>query len=338
MRGLTTGVSVLTIPGDRALRPDLLGALAHRLRSAPSRSVGESPAAAGVTRCQRLSLQVHPACSSLVRWRASVALSCRWSPPNLYRDGVDRGRGFIGLAAMIFGNWRPGGLAGRLGTLRSHRSDPAACGWGSVHAFLLAFAVLLLLGGVYQIVKRSAYVQGGFAIVVAALTAWWYFTTDTVAAELAGTAPYVTTLLVLAFASQRLRMPAADGQIYRKGSGLTHPRSFRSCLAPYFAGTLSAHPTHPDQGDADVARRHRLGRRCELRRWPRWSVRTARIRASGRRRRHHHRRPDVCRLQCRERGIRGRALRGNAGWCRRCTWAGAGRSRLSIASARTARP
>jgi simple sugar transport system permease protein len=31
--------------------------------------------------------------------------------------------------------------------------------------------------------------------------------------------PYVTTLLVLAFASQRLRMPAADGQIYRKGEG-----------------------------------------------------------------------------------------------------------------------
>ena len=27
-----------------------------------------------------------------------------------------------------------------------------------------------------------------------------------------------TTLLVLALASQRLRMPAADGQIYRKGS------------------------------------------------------------------------------------------------------------------------
>ena len=37
--------------------------------------------------------------------------------------------------------------------------------------------------------------------------------------ELSGTTPYVTTLLVLAFASQRLRMPAADGQVYRKGEG-----------------------------------------------------------------------------------------------------------------------
>ena len=31
--------------------------------------------------------------------------------------------------------------------------------------------------------------------------------------------PYVTTLLVLALASQRLRMPAADGLPYRRGQG-----------------------------------------------------------------------------------------------------------------------
>jgi simple sugar transport system permease protein len=31
-------------------------------------------------------------------------------------------------------------------------------------------------------------------------------------------APYVVTLLVLAFASQQLRMPAADGLPYRKGA------------------------------------------------------------------------------------------------------------------------
>ena len=31
--------------------------------------------------------------------------------------------------------------------------------------------------------------------------------------------PYVTTLLVLALASQRLRPPAADGQSYKRGAG-----------------------------------------------------------------------------------------------------------------------
>ena len=46
----------------------------------------------------------------------------------------------------------------------------------------------------------------------------WYLATDEVPREFTGMAPYVATLLVLALASQKLRMPAADGQIYRKGS------------------------------------------------------------------------------------------------------------------------
>ena len=45
-----------------------------------------------------------------------------------------------------------------------------------------------------------------------------YFVIDTVPNDFSGMTPYVITMLVLAFASQRLRMPAADGQIYRKGS------------------------------------------------------------------------------------------------------------------------
>ena len=32
--------------------------------------------------------------------------------------------------------------------------------------------------------------------------------------------PYVATLLVLALASQRLRMPAADGMRYRRGQSI----------------------------------------------------------------------------------------------------------------------
>ena len=54
---------------------------------------------------------------------------------------------------------------------------------------------------------------------VGVLVGWWFLAADQVPDELTGTTPYVTTLLVLAFASQRLRMPAADGQVYRKGEG-----------------------------------------------------------------------------------------------------------------------
>ena len=41
--------------------------------------------------------------------------------------------------------------------------------------------------------------------------------TDEVPAEFTNMTPYIATLLVLAFSAQRLRMPAADGQVYRKG-------------------------------------------------------------------------------------------------------------------------
>ena len=45
----------------------------------------------------------------------------------------------------------------------------------------------------------------------------WYALTDEVPAEFTNMTPYVATLLVLALSAQRLRMPAADGLVYRKG-------------------------------------------------------------------------------------------------------------------------
>ena len=80
----------------------------------------------------------------------------------------------------------------------------------SIAVVLAAYAVAQLLNS-----KRVAAIV---AWVGAALTLLWYFTSDEVPREFTGMAPYVITLLVLAFASQSLRMPAADGQIYRKGS------------------------------------------------------------------------------------------------------------------------
>jgi ABC-type uncharacterized transport system permease subunit len=137
---------------------------------------------------------------------------------NIYRDGQTGGRGFIGLAAMIFGNWRPGGvLAGS--ALFGYTDAIQLRGGGAVHAFLLAFAVLLLVIGVWQVVRRQRLLQGGLAIAAGVLTGIWYVTTDTVPGELTGMTPYITTLLVLAFASQRLRPPAAIGQVYRRGQG-----------------------------------------------------------------------------------------------------------------------
>ena len=54
--------------------------------------------------------------------------------------------------------------------------------------------------------------------VVGVLLLVWYLVTETVPRDFTSMTPYVTTMLVLALGAQRLRMPAADGRPYRKGS------------------------------------------------------------------------------------------------------------------------
>ena len=136
---------------------------------------------------------------------------------NIYRDGQTGGRGYIGLAAMIFGNWRPGGLAA--GAMLFGYTDALRLRGGGdvIRAFLLPLGLLLLAWGVYQLVRRGTRVAGLVQIVVAVLALAWFAVIDAVPDEFTGMTPYLATLLVLALASQRLRMPAADGAIYRKG-------------------------------------------------------------------------------------------------------------------------
>ena len=216
LRALCTHVSVLTIIAVLLFVATwwVLWRSAFGLRL---RSVGESPVAAeslgvNVLRYKFLAVIVSGGLAGLGGGFLALVAA------NIYRDGQTGGRGYIGLAAMIFGNWRPGGLLTGA-ALFGYTDAVQLRGGATVHAFLLLFAVLLVAVGVWQIVRNQRVVQGGLAIVIGVLVGWWYFAVDAVPAELTGTTPYVTTLLVLAFASQRLRMPAADGQIYRKGEG-----------------------------------------------------------------------------------------------------------------------
>jgi len=133
-----------------------------------------------------------------------------------YQNGSTGGRGFIGLAAMIFGNWRPGGLLA--GSLLFGYTDAARLrsGGESIHALLLIVCVGLLAAAIWQLTRRS-YVLASVSLAIAAAGLWWYFSTDEIPGDFTEMAPYVTTLLVLALFSQRLRMPAADGLRYRRG-------------------------------------------------------------------------------------------------------------------------
>src|SRR5215207_7581143 len=135
---------------------------------------------------------------------------------SIYREGQTNGRGYIGLAAMIFGNWRPGGLAAGAGIFGYTDSLQLRSGGESVHALLLLLAIVLAGLGAWSLI-RGRRLSGVVALVVAALVLVWFLASDTVPDEFVGFAPHLTTLLVLALAAQRLRPPAADGKPYRRG-------------------------------------------------------------------------------------------------------------------------
>ena len=76
------------------------------------------------------------------------------SSPSIYSEGQTANRGFIGLAAMIFGNWRPGGtLAGA--TLFGY-SDGLRLSSGpeTVHALLYSAVIVAGLIVVWQLFRR----------------------------------------------------------------------------------------------------------------------------------------------------------------------------------------
>jgi len=135
----------------------------------------------------------------------------------IYNEGQTTGRGFIGLAALIFGNWRP------LGVLRGALLFGYVFGLGlrdlggtASHSLLLVNAIALLGIAVWAY-SRGNRNNAGLAGMLCVLTTIWYLTSDTVPDWWVNILPYVVVLVVLAFFSQRLRMPAADGQRYRKG-------------------------------------------------------------------------------------------------------------------------
>ncbi|WP_375496906.1 ABC transporter permease [uncultured Jatrophihabitans sp.] len=133
----------------------------------------------------------------------------------IYRENQTAGRGFIGLAAMIFGNWRPLGLAAGSGLFGYTDALQQRQGSTSVHALLIIVGVLLILVGLYQIYRRKP-VSAAVALVVGVVVLVLYKITDSIPSQFATYTPQIITLLVLAVASQRLRPPAADGLPWRR--------------------------------------------------------------------------------------------------------------------------
>ncbi len=135
-----------------------------------------------------------------------------------YLEGQTGGRGYIGLAAMIFGNWRPAGTLAGAALFGFVDGLQLRTGGEAVHALLYGGSLLAVGFALWWLVRRNW--RGAAAAAAAgALVYLLYAATDTVPRELATYAPQIVTVLVLALASQRLRPPAADGLEYRRGEG-----------------------------------------------------------------------------------------------------------------------
>ena len=132
-----------------------------------------------------------------------------------YQENQVAGRGYIGLAALLFGNYRPGGLlagASLFGFADALQLRDSA----AIHALLL-FIFVILLFVAFRKFKSGKKISAAISLGFAAFTLWFYFAVDELPGQLVTMTPYIATILVMALASQRLRMPAADGMPYRRG-------------------------------------------------------------------------------------------------------------------------
>ena len=135
----------------------------------------------------------------------------------IYRENQTGGRGFIALASVIFGNWRPtgvlmgSGLFGYADALQLRSEE-------SVHGLLLLISIVLLALSIYLLFNKKSR-NGAISLLMAFGFGIWFLNSTSVPNEFVYFTPHITTLVVLSFASQRLRMPKSVGQPYKKGEG-----------------------------------------------------------------------------------------------------------------------
>ena len=214
LHGLTKDVSLVTI-ALLLLVPLTSWILWRSKFGLRMRFSGENPTAAeslgiNVYRIRYIAISVSGMLASLGgAYLALVASS-------VYREGQTAGRGFIGLATVIFGNWKPGGvfagsiLFGFTDALRVRQSESV------MSLIMVAGIVALVLSIFYSINRRwkPGLISGSLALV-----AWWiHQRVDVIPQEFVTVFPNFATLIVLTFLAQRLTPPAMAGMPYRRGS------------------------------------------------------------------------------------------------------------------------
>ena len=180
------------------------------------RSAGENPFAADslgvpVYRMQALALAIS---GMLAGFAGSVIVL---ETASQYREGQTVGRGFIGLAALIFGNYRPMGIAA--GASLFGFADGIGTrdlnGKGTRGLLLLLVAVLVTTAVV--LLRRKRFRGVAVSIAVAVLVMIWFLSIKRVPDVLVNLVAPIVTLVVLTVGGRRLRPPRYDGLVWRKG-------------------------------------------------------------------------------------------------------------------------
>ena len=139
---------------------------------------------------------------------------------NRYQENSVAGRGYLGLATLIFGNWRPSGIvagAGLFGYFQgiTLRTDPELL----VRAIILAAAIALALVAIWAAAtgRRALLIA---SLIFSGLGFVAYAMVEEPSNQFVYISPYLVTLIAVSITSNRLRPPAAAGIPWRKGQQL----------------------------------------------------------------------------------------------------------------------
>ncbi|WP_052372518.1 ABC transporter permease [Amycolatopsis taiwanensis] len=217
INGLITGVSPLTMIAI-VLVPVSYLVLWRTRFGLRLRSCGENPVAAeslgvSVYRYKYLAVLISGGLAGM--GGASLVLLSGGAG---YLEGQTNNRGYIGLAAMIFGNWRPGGLVGGAALFGYADGLQLSGGGKAVLALMYGMVLLLVVLVVVQLIRRK-WLAAALGVAGAGVLYWIYWANEDLPSDLTPYTAHFVTLIVLATASQRLRMPRADGVGYRRGEG-----------------------------------------------------------------------------------------------------------------------
>jgi simple sugar transport system permease protein len=136
----------------------------------------------------------------------------------VYQEAQTANRGFLGLSALIFGNWKPlGVLAGS--TLFGFFDSIQLTASGAVRGLYLAGAVAAAFGA-YLLWRKGLARKAASSAALAVGLLILFVSKFKLAEDLIKALPFFATLVVLTVFSRRLRPPASAGRIWRKGQSI----------------------------------------------------------------------------------------------------------------------